>query len=108
MESKTCVIWTVNLDKRKSRNEGRRIPKRFSVPNVKLHELIEACKKLGIECVAENKKYPKCWWEDTGRVIIPKKESKTKIMIKIAQKILELREQKAIEKLKEKKKKKRK
>jgi len=91
-EVKYCVIWTVNLDKRKSRSEGRRIPKRFSVPNVKLAEIVEACKELGIECEVEEKKYPRCWWEDGGRVIVPKTGSKTELMIKIAQKINEIRE----------------
>lgn len=91
-EVKYCVIWTVNLDKRKSRSEGRRIPRRFSVPNVKLTEIVEACKELGIECEVEEKKYPKCWWEDGGRVIVPKTGSKTELMIKIAQKINEIRE----------------
>ncbi|RLI77662.1 signal recognition particle protein Srp19 [Archaeoglobales archaeon] len=100
MESKTYVVWTVNLDKKKSRSEGRRIPKRYSVPNVKLQELVEACKRLGLECVKEDKKYPKCWWEESGRIVVPKIESKTKLMIKLAQKISELREEKA--KVKEK------
>lgn len=95
MESKNYVIWTVNLDKRKSRSEGRRIPRRYSIPNVKLQELVEACKKLGIECIGEDKKYPKCWWEETGRVVVPKVDSKTKLMIKLAQKISELREERA-------------
>jgi len=105
MESKTCIIWTVNLDKKKSRSEGRKIPKRFSVSNVKLYELVEACKELGIECVAENKKYPRCWWEETGRIILPKVDKKTKIMIKLAEKISELREKKVKRKEKSKKRK---
>ncbi len=99
-ETKYCVIWTFNIDRRKSRSEGRKIPRRFSVPNVKLAELVEACKELGIECEAEEKKYPKCWWEDGGRVIVPKTGSKTQLMIKIAQKINEIRERKGKKKKK--------
>jgi signal recognition particle subunit SRP19 len=95
-----CVIWTFNIDKRKSRNEGRKIPKRFSVSNVRLSELVEACKKLGIPCEAEEKKYPKCWWEESGRIVLSKGESKTKLMIKIAQKIAEIREEKERQKRK--------
>ena len=89
---KTCVIWTVNLDKKKSRSEGRRIPKRFAVPNVKLNELMEACKILGIECVTEHKKYPRCWWEEGGRIIVPKTKKKSEIMIELAKVIAEVRE----------------
>jgi len=87
-----CVIWTANLDRRKSRKEGRKIPKRFSVPGVKLSELEAACKALNITCRAENKKYPKSWWEEGGRVFVEKDGSKTELMIRIAKKIAELRE----------------
>lgn len=86
------MVWTVNIDRKKSRNKGRRIPRRFAVPNVRLSELVEACRELGIECQVEEKKYPKCWWEEGGRVRIPKSDSKTRIMIEIARKIAEIRE----------------
>jgi signal recognition particle subunit SRP19 len=88
---KTCVIWTVNLDSRKTRSEGRKIPKEFAVPNVKLAELIEACKELGLQFEVEEKRYPKCWWEEGGRVVVPKTKSKIKLMIEIAKKIAEIR-----------------
>jgi signal recognition particle subunit SRP19 len=88
------VIWTVNIDKKKSRSEGRRIPRRMSVPNVKLIEMVEACKKLGIECIPEQKKYPKCWWEEGGRLIVRKSKGKTKLMLEIAKKIIEMRAEK--------------
>jgi len=99
---KECVIWTVNLDARKRRSEGRKIPLRFAIPNVKLEELVQACKELGIPCRPEEKKYPKCWWEDCGRVVVPKNDSKIKLMIELAKKIKEIRER---EKAKGKKKK---
>ncbi len=99
---KECVIWAVNLDKKKSRSEGRKIPRRFAVPNVKFSEVVEACKELGLIFRAEgDKRYPRCWWDEPGRIFIEKKGTKTKMMIEIAQKILEIRERK-----KEKKKKK--
>ncbi len=92
---KECVIWTVNLDSRKTRSEGRKIPLKYAVPNVKLQELVEACRALGIDFrVEEKKKYPKCWWEECGRVVVPKRGSKIGLMIEIAKKIAEIREQK--------------
>ncbi len=91
---KECVIWTVNVDKKKTRAEGRKIPKRFAVPNVKLNELVEACKELGISCRAEEKKYPRCWWEEGGRIVVEKRGTKTGMMVEIAQKIREIRERK--------------
>ncbi len=94
-----CVIWTVNLDRKKSRSEGRRIPKRFSIPNVRLAELVEACSELKLDFRAEEKKYPKCWWEEGGRVIVRRDgRSKTQIMVEIARKIAEIRERKKVSK----------
>ncbi len=92
---KECVIWTINIEKRKSRAEGRKIPKRFAIANVRFAELVEACKHLGLNFKAENdKKYPRCWWEEAGRIVVEKREPKTQLMIKIASKIAELREEK--------------
>ncbi len=90
---KECVIWTVNLDRKKSRSEGRKIPRRFAVPNVRFAELVEACRELGLRFRAEeDKKYPRCWWEEGGRVFVEKSKSKTAIMVEIAAKIAEIRE----------------
>jgi len=91
---KECVIWTVNLDAKKSRSEGRKIPLEYAVPNVKLQELMDACRRLGLNYRAEEKKYPKCWWEDCGRVIVPKRGSKIELMKELAKKIAEIREEK--------------
>lgn len=88
------VIWPVNLDSKKSRAEGRKIAKKFAVPNVRLLDVVEACKELGISFEVENKKYPKCWWEEVGRVLVEKRKRKIEIMIEIAKKIAEIRKRK--------------
>ncbi len=85
------VIWTVNLDRKKSRSEGRRIPKRFSVPNVRIEELAEACEALGLSYEVEHKRYPRCWWEEGGRLRVEKRMRKTELMVKLAEKIREMR-----------------
>ncbi len=90
-EGNSYVIWTVNLDKKKSRNKGRKIPKRYAVPNVKLEELVKACKAIGLRCKVERKKYPKSWWEEGGRIRVEKKMKKTELMILLAKKIQEMR-----------------
>ncbi len=86
------VIWTVNLDRKKSRSEGRRIPRRFSVPNVRIDELAKACEELGLKYEVERKRYPRCWWEEGGRVRVEKRMKKTELMIRLAEKIREMRE----------------
>ncbi len=89
-----CVIWVANLDAKKTRAEGRKIAKRFAVPNVRLQEVVQACKELGLKFEAENKKYPRNWWEEGGRVVVEIDGNKNKLMIEIASKILEMRERK--------------
>ncbi|MDK2795729.1 MAG: signal recognition particle subunit [Archaeoglobaceae archaeon] len=88
------VIWVSNLEAKKTRAEGRKIARRFAVPNVRLQEIVQACKELGLSFEVENKKYPRSWWEEGGRVIIDGDKNKTKLMIEIASKILEIRERK--------------
>ncbi|MCS7118974.1 MAG: signal recognition particle subunit SRP19/SEC65 family protein [Archaeoglobaceae archaeon] len=85
-------VWTANLDAKKTRAMGRKIPKRFAVPNVRFQELIQACKELGLDFSAEDKKYPRCWWEEGGMVVI--RSNNKKLMIDIARKITEIRERK--------------
>ena len=89
---KECIIWTANLDAKKKRSEGRKIARKFAVPNVKIEEMVKACKELGIPCRVEEKKYPKSWWEEGGRIVVPKVESKIRLMEKIALRIKEIRE----------------
>jgi signal recognition particle subunit SRP19 len=86
------VIWTANLDKTLSRKNGRKIPKKIASPGVKLQELIEACSSLNLSFVAEEKRYPRCWWKGSGRVIVEKSKPKPKLMRDIAEKIKEIRE----------------
>lgn len=88
------VIWVANLDAKKTRAEGRKIAKRLAVPNIKLQEIAQACKELGLNFKVENKKYPRSWWEEGGRVVIEGNAKKTKLMLEIAGKILEMREKK--------------
>ncbi|MCS7143837.1 MAG: signal recognition particle protein Srp19 [Archaeoglobaceae archaeon] len=86
------VIWTANLDAKKTRAEGRKIAKRFAVPNIRLQELAEACKELRLNFKVENKKYPRNWWEEGGRIVVEGNANKSKLMIEIASKVLEMRE----------------
>lgn len=88
----SCIVWTVNIDRKKSRSEGRRIPRRLAVPNVKLDELAKACEMLGLSYEVEQKKYPRCWWEEGGRIRVEKKMKKSELMVKLAEKIREMRE----------------
>lgn len=86
------IVWVANLEAKKTRSEGRKVPKKLAIPNVRFQELIQACKELGLDFRAENKKYPRCWWEEGGRVVL--NSGDRKLMIEIAKKIMEIRERK--------------
>jgi signal recognition particle subunit SRP19 len=79
------IIWPSYLDSKKTKKEGRKIPKNFAVSSPKLREISRAAGKLGLNPeVEKDKSYPKSWWENTGRVTVDKKQSKKDILIKIS------------------------
>lgn len=78
------VIWPANLDKTRSRKEGRIIPKRLSVPNPKLEEMEMAAAELHLYAELEpDKSYPRSPLENSGRMLIDKAK-KSDIAKKIA------------------------
>ncbi|WP_457615316.1 signal recognition particle protein Srp19 [Methanopyrus sp.] len=87
------VIWPAYFDADRSRSEGRRVPKRLAVRNPRLTELRRIAEKLGLNPeVQRDKQYPKRWWDDKGRLIVDKLESKRKTLLLIAEKLKERRE----------------
>ncbi len=73
---KECVVWTVNLDSKKSRAEGRRIPRRFAVPNVRLQELVEACKELGLNFRLRRRSTPNHGGKRAGESLLRRGEAR--------------------------------
>ena len=88
---KRIVVWPENIDSRKSRGRGRKVPLKFSVKNPTIDEIYKAAEKLGLNPEIEEKKYPKNWWESKGRVVVDKKGSKLETLKLIAIEILKMR-----------------
>lgn len=89
------VIWPVNIDKEKSRSNGRITPRKVSVKDAKLDEMYAAADKLGLNPIAEKyKTYPNSWWERRGRLIVDKRNPKSDVAKKIAKQIDETRKKK--------------
>jgi signal recognition particle subunit SRP19 len=87
------TIWPAYLDATKTREKGRRLPKRIAVENPKLQEIEQAASILNLN--PEPKPvaaYPPTWWEKTGMVLVDKKWSKTQTLQKLADKINEQRQ----------------
>jgi len=85
-------LWSVYFDASKSRTDGRRVPKKLAVSAPKLEELQIAAKRLGLKPeIVSGATYPSCPWQKTGLVILPKTESKGKILKNIAKELCSLR-----------------
>ncbi|MEM3507261.1 MAG: signal recognition particle subunit SRP19/SEC65 family protein [Candidatus Bathyarchaeia archaeon] len=84
-----AIIWPANLDLRKTRKEGRKIPKSIALDMPKLHEIEAAARDLNLNPIpVKEASRPSTWWEKTGYVIVDKKgESKISILRKIASNI---------------------
>ncbi len=81
------IIWPCYIDSSLSRNDGRKISKDKAVSKPSIEEIVNAAKKLGFDAIIEDKKYPRLWFEQTKRVVIPKGVKKREILYKLAEEI---------------------
>jgi signal recognition particle subunit SRP19 len=85
-------LWSIYFDSSKTRNEGRRVPKNQAISSPKLVELQRAAKKLGLQSeVIFDAAHPRSPLRKTGLIIIPKTESKSITLKKIAKELSNLR-----------------
>ena len=87
------VIWPIYFDSTKTRKEGRKLPKKYTVPNPKIDEICEAIKKLGLKFEVEvDAAHPKRPWRKTGVIYVEKKRPKLDILKLIGQKLVEMKD----------------
>jgi signal recognition particle subunit SRP19 len=66
-DGKKTIIWPAYLDSKRTKSEGRKIPKNKAVSSPKLREVTKAAKKLGLDPKVEKyKSYPTSWWNTLG------------------------------------------
>ncbi len=86
----SVIIYPAYFNTYYSRREGRRVPKNLAF-EPKLETLIHALNSLGYKFdVEKEKRYPKCWWKDKGRIIVHTEEPKNEVIKKIARKVKNL------------------
>jgi len=79
------VIWPAYIDSERSRSQGRMVSKDDAVSDPKLDEITFAAVHLGLDPEVErDKAYPKHWYQKPGRVLVLKKEAKSRTVKKIA------------------------
>ena len=83
------IFWPQYFDAKRSRSNGRRLPRKFAIDKVNLEEIVNAAKKLGYDAEIERGyRYSRTWWDDPGRVIINTQgKKKTKVLIELAKEI---------------------
>ncbi|MBA2862137.1 signal recognition particle subunit SRP19/SEC65 family protein [Methanococcus maripaludis] len=84
---KEMIIWPAYIDIKRTKNEGRKVPKEFAVANPKLKDIADKIKKMGLEHSIEIKKsYPMEPWEICGyiKVKLDKNTSKLQILKEIS------------------------
>ncbi len=81
------IVWPAYIDSSLSRAQGRRIPVSLAVPNVTIQMLAEAAKLSGIDAEVEaEKRYPRNWTGNAGRLIVNNREGhkKKRILLTLA------------------------
>ena len=84
------IIWPSYINSEICLSDGRKISKKNSIKKPNINELYEAAKKLNLNPILESeKKYPKNFFENKGRIIINKtKLYKKKELLIIISKII--------------------
>ncbi|MFW9999173.1 MAG: signal recognition particle subunit SRP19/SEC65 family protein [Candidatus Hodarchaeota archaeon] len=83
------IFWPQYFEAKRSRSNGRRLPRKFALEKVSLEEIASAARNLGYNAEIErNYRYSRTWWDDPGRVIIDTKgKTKPKVLIEVAKEI---------------------
>ena len=82
------VVWPIYFDKSVSKLGGRKVPKTHAVEKPSLENIAKAAKSLGLHPVLEkNCAHPSKHWKKEGRLLVDKKEPKSKILLQIANKL---------------------
>jgi signal recognition particle subunit SRP19 len=87
------IFWPQYFDMKKTRHEGRRLPKNLAIEKVSIEDIAKAARRLGYKAnIEQSYRYPKCWWEPPGRVAIDAKgKKKTKLINEVAKELRKMR-----------------
>jgi signal recognition particle subunit SRP19 len=86
-KKETIIIWPAYFDGKLSRKKGRRVPKKISLRDVKVEEIISAATDLNLSPILISGAYPKYPWQKNGAVLVKKHSSKTSIINDLAGRI---------------------
>ncbi len=82
------VVWPIYFDKSLSRLNGRKVSKKHAVEKPNSENIAKAAKSLGLHPILEkDAAHPSRRWKKEGRVIVDKKEAKSKVLVQIANRL---------------------
>ena len=82
------VIWPLYFDKSVSRMNGRKVARKHAVEKPNIEDIAKAAKSLGLHPVLEKDcAYPSRRWKKEGRVLVDKKDAKSKVLVQIANRL---------------------
>ena len=84
------ILYPAYFNVHYSRSEGRRVPKGLAF-EPKVDTIVKVLRELGYHFeIEEDKRYPRFWWAEKGRIVIYTDERKNAVIRKIARKIRNL------------------
>jgi len=82
------AVYPIYFDKTVSRISGRKISKKHAVDKPSIEDISKAAKSLGLNPILEKEvAYPSRNWKKEGRILVDKKDSKSKLLIQIANRL---------------------
>ena len=82
------VVWPIYFDKSVSRLSGRKVAKKNAVEKPSAEAIVKAAKSLGLNPIFEKEAaYPSKHWKKEGRILIDKKDTKSKLLNQIANRL---------------------
>jgi len=82
------VIYPIYFDKSVSRLSGRKVCKKYAVEKPNIEDIAKAAKSLGLNPVVEkDSSHPSMPWKKNGRVLVDKKDKKSKLLKQIASRL---------------------
>ena len=82
------VIWPIYFDKSVSRLAGRKVSKKQAIEKPNIEDIAKAAKSLNLNPVIEKDcYYPSRNWKKEGRILIDKKDLKSKLLRQISNRL---------------------
>jgi len=83
------VIWPIYFDKSVSRLNGRKVSRKYALDKPSADSIEKVAKSLGLHPIIEKSaSHPSKPFKKDGRVLVDKKDRKSKILLQIAKSLI--------------------